>query len=175
MKLIVGLGNPGEKYRFTLHNAGFIVLDELCDRYGVNWAGSKFQSDFASGSVSGEKCIFLKPQTYMNLSGRAVQQALAFFKIPCEDLIVLHDDIDVPPKKVKTRIGGGAGGHNGIRSIKQETGCDKFHRIKLGVGRPTDKRPVDSWVLGAIGEELKAALSSEMVDEAELRISEIVK
>ena len=175
MKLVVGLGNPGEKYRSTLHNAGFIVLDELCQRFGIDWSGSKFQSEFASGSVRGERCVFLKPQTYMNLSGRAVQQALAFYKVACEDLIVLHDDIDVPVKKVKSRIGGGAGGHNGIRSIKQETGCEKFHRIKLGVGRPTDKRPVESWVLGSLGEELMSALSAEMADEAELRINELIK
>ena len=139
MKLIVGLGNPGPKYEITRHNAGFLVLDEVAKRFDVGWSGQRFQGELAKGNIHGETCVLLKPMTFMNLSGRSVAQALRFFKIDESDLIVLHDDIDVPSGKVKARTGGGHGGHNGIRSIIAETGLKDFFRIKLGVGRPKEK------------------------------------
>jgi PTH1 family peptidyl-tRNA hydrolase len=139
LKLLIGLGNPGQRYEMTRHNAGFWVLDELARDANINWdqgAVDKFQGEMAKGQVLGEACLLLKPMTFMNLSGRSVLKVAQFFKIPSQDWIVLHDDIDVPSGKVRARAGGGHGGHNGIRSIMEESGKDDFQRVKLGVGRP---------------------------------------
>jgi PTH1 family peptidyl-tRNA hydrolase len=138
-RLLIALGNPGKRYELTRHNAGFWVLDELARDAGANWDASsadKFLGHMAKGQVLGEACILLKPMTFMNLSGRSVLKVAQFFKIPSQDWIVLHDDIDVPSSKVRARAGGGHGGHNGIRSIMEESGRDDFQRVKLGVGRP---------------------------------------
>jgi PTH1 family peptidyl-tRNA hydrolase len=139
LKLLVALGNPGQRYEWTRHNAGFWLLDELARDVGVDWdsgATDKFLGVMAKGQFLEEACILLKPMTFMNLSGRSVLKAAQFFKIPSQDWIVLHDDIDVPSGKVRARAGGGHGGHNGIRSIMEESGKDDFQRVKLGVGRP---------------------------------------
>ena len=175
MKLIVGLGNPGAKYEKTRHNAGFLVLDAMLDRARISWQGRKFDADWARGSLLNEDCLFLKPQTFMNLSGRSVAPALRFYKLQVSDVVVLHDDIDMSFGKVKTRMGGGHGGHNGIRSLLAELGSDQFSRIKLGVGRPAAERgpQVSDWVLmDFLGSELEA-VQTTMVDEAMLRLEGI--
>jgi PTH1 family peptidyl-tRNA hydrolase len=139
LKLLVALGNPGQRYELSRHNAGFWLLDALARDAGVSWdtgATEKFLGVIAKGQVLGESCLLLKPMTYMNLSGRSVLKVAQFFKIPSQDWIVLHDDIDVPSCKVRARSGGGHGGHNGIRSIMEESGKEDFQRVKLGVGRP---------------------------------------
>src|SRR5262245_26288105 len=130
MKLIVGLGNPGPKYETTRHNAGFLMLDLLAEDADISWetgGRSRFGRDMANGTVVGYPCVLLKPMTYMNRSGRSVAEVMRFFKIGPQDVVVLHDDIDVPAGKVKARIGGSHGGHNGIRSIMEETGQSEFH------------------------------------------------
>lgn len=177
MKLLVGLGNPGPKYEKTRHNAGFLVLDKLAQHFGISWNGEKFSGIYARGNISGEDCILLKPMTFMNLSGRSVQAAVRFFKIDCDDIVVLHDDIDVPSGKVKARIGGGHGGHNGILSIFKETGMKNFHRIKLGVGRPDvgSEYLVENWVLSKLRTEELEALEREMFEEVLLRLENSFK
>ena len=174
MKLIVGLGNPGPKYEITRHNAGFLILDLLAEEAGISWEGgvSRFFGDTAKGTVLGEASFLLKPMTYMNLSGRAVAQVMRFYKMKAVDLIVLHDDIDVPAGKVKARVGGGHGGHNGIRSIIDETGQSEFHRIKLGVGRPPAGDAAD-WVLGAMTNQELLMLQQEMLVDVKLRLRQI--
>ncbi len=176
MKLIVGLGNPGDKYSKNRHNAGFLILDQILSRARESWLGRKFDADFARAPVVGADCLLLKPQTFMNLSGRSVMQALRFYKIAMEDVIVLHDDIDVPFGKVKARTGGGHGGHNGIRSIMEESGAENFARIKLGVGRPQSGRPdVSNWVLGDFTVDELIQVENQMVDEALIRLQGLIK
>ncbi|MFW7378160.1 MAG: aminoacyl-tRNA hydrolase [Oligoflexus sp.] len=175
MKLLVGLGNPGPKYETTRHNAGFLILDEIASRQSINVDQQKFQALLGKGRLLGDECIFIKPLTFMNLSGKSVAAALRFFKIDVADTIVLHDDIDVPFGKVKARTGGGHGGHNGIRSIIAETGQADFHRIKLGVGRP--QQPEDgtvvNWVLNPFTTDELATVQSTMVDDVLVRLKTI--
>lgn len=175
MKLIVGLGNPGSKYLFTRHNAGFIALDLLAIEFKGEWQGSKFDGELGRAKIFGEDCWLLKPMTFMNLSGRSVAQALRFYKIGSPDLVVFHDDIDVPAGKVKTRTGGSAGGHNGIASIIAETGSDTFHRMKLGVGKPGPDRPIEvsSWVLERMTDTELEDLRTKMFQDSLVRLKGI--
>lgn len=176
MKLIVGLGNPGPKYETTRHNAGFLVLDLLADHFGIRWEGeqAKFQGEIARGKVWDEDCVFLKPVTFMNLSGRSVAALSRFYKIEPQDIIVLHDDVDVPAAKVKARAGGSHGGNNGIRSIIAETGLENFHRIKLGIGKPEGLNgDVSGWVLGRMTDEELKALHETMFPEVLVRLKGI--
>lgn len=177
MKLIVGLGNPGPQYELTRHNAGFILIDLIADHYSMCWEKKdKFYGDSAKGMVLGNQAILLKPQTYMNLSGKSVAQCLRFFKISPSDTIVLHDEIDLEFGKVKSRLDGGHGGHNGIRSIISEIGSDKFARIKLGVGRPADRSiDVSSWVLGPMSDDELVFLQKSMLSEVLVRLKNILE
>ena len=147
MKLIVGLGNPGPKYARNRHNVGFLALDAISAAHGFAIWRSKFQGQIAEGRLGAEKVLLLKPETFMNLSGDSVQAALAFHKLAPADLIVLHDEIDLPPGRVRIKTGGGAAGHNGLRSIAGHVGPD-FQRVRIGVGHPGDKRLVSNYVLG---------------------------
>lgn len=178
MKVLVGLGNPGPKYELTRHNAGFLILDLLASENGISWQGQKFQGEFAKGRILGEPCVLLKPQTFMNLSGRAVTQLLRFFKSDIQsELIVFHDDIDVPFGKVKAKIGGGHGGNNGIRSIIDETGVKDFTRVKLGVGRPQRQEDgdVSNWVLSPFTDDELAILQKDMLQDVMVRLESIYK
>ena len=143
MWLVVGLGNPGAEYALTRHNIGFMAVDVLAD--GARFSG-KFQGEVASIDLAGEKLILLKPMTYMNNSGRSVQAAMAFYKIPPANVIVLHDELDLPLGKIRIKQGGGANGHNGIKDIDQAVGPD-YWRIRLGIGHPGDKNRVLDYVL----------------------------
>jgi len=155
MKLVAGLGNPGREYEGTPHNVGFQVVDFLIEHLGISDFKSKFRSLISSSEVSGESCLFLKPQTYMNKSGEAVADVAKFYKIPLEKIVIISDDIDLPPGKVRFRDEGGHGGHNGLRSIIESLGNGNFHRIRFGVGRPTDKENVVGHVLGRWSEAEK--------------------
>ena len=135
MFLIVGLGNPGAEYQGTRHNAGFMAADALAEAYQFSAFKSKFDGLIAEGSIDGEKCLLLKPQTYMNLSGNSVVKAASFYKILPEQIIVIHDDMDLQPSQIKAKLGGGAGGHNGLKSIDSHIGAN-YNRIRLGVGHP---------------------------------------
>lgn len=132
--LIVFLGNPGDKYEFTRHNAGFLCGDYVADKLGFSFNKIKFRANYGTGEIGGEKCVFLKPQTYMNESGYAVAEAASFYKIPPEKIIVVSDDISLPVGKMRIRRKGSAGGHNGLKSIIASLGTEDFPRIKVGIG-----------------------------------------
>ncbi len=136
MKLILGLGNPGRSYHWTRHNVGFHLLDGLAKKHGIEVSRRGMKSLYGRGRIGTEEVILAKPQTFMNLSGEAAQRLLQFFKIPPENLIVLHDDLDLPMGKPRIRVRGGHGGHKGIRSIIEALGNDGFLRFKMGIGRP---------------------------------------
>jgi peptidyl-tRNA hydrolase, PTH1 family len=135
-KLVAGLGNPGPKYLWTRHNAGFIVLDELSRRSGIPVGRKTFSGLYGEGDWQGDRLFLLKPQTFMNLSGRSVNPALNFHRLSLQDLLVIHDDLDIPFGRVKIKEGGGHAGHNGLRSLMQEMGSGEFLRIRIGIGRP---------------------------------------
>ena len=150
MKLIVGLGNPGTKYQFSRHNVGFLLMDLLSERYGCEFSRSKaFDSELSKAEVFSEKCLLVKPSTFMNLSGAPVSKVARYYGVSCEDVIVIHDDIDLPKMEVRYKKSGGHGGHNGIRSVASSLGSDKFARVKIGVGRPEEgsQIPMSDWVL----------------------------
>lgn len=142
-KLIVGLGNPGSKYQWTRHNAGFMVLDRFSRDAGIQIARKNFSGLYGEGVFQGERLILLKPQTFMNLSGRSVAAALHFHKIPLQDLIIIHDDLDIPYGRVKLKDEGGHAGHNGLRSLLQELGSGQFVRLRVGIGRPEHDEAAD--------------------------------
>lgn len=137
MFLVVGLGNPGAEYEATRHNVGFMAADELHRRYNFSAFRAKFGGLIAEGNIEGKKVYLLKPQTYMNLSGNSVVQAANFYKILPENIFVIHDDMDLPTTKIKAKIGGGSGGHNGIKSIDAAI-TPNYNRIRIGVGHPTN-------------------------------------
>ena len=145
--LVVFLGNPGPKYAGTRHNAGFLTADAAEKRYGVSINRSRFKALTASCELGGEKVLFMKPQTYMNLSGDAVQQAVSFYKIPAEHVLVVSDEMSLPVGKIRIRPKGSAGGHNGLKSIISVLGTENFPRIRLGIGAPPPEYDVKDWVL----------------------------
>lgn len=159
--LIVGLGNPGDKYEMTRHNAGFLALDTLAGKYHISVKNLKFKALCGQGVIGNIPVMLLKPQTFMNLSGESVSQAAQFYKIPSERILVLYDDISLPPGKLRVRQKGSAGGHNGIKNIISLCGSDVFPRIKIGVGSPPhpDYDMVD-WVLGAFSPEEQKILAA---------------
>ena len=146
MLLVVGLGNPGAKYANNRHNIGFMAVDEIVRRYSFSTFRAKFQSEIAEGNIAGVKILAMKPTTYMNGSGRSVQAAAVFYKLAPEDIIVIHDEIDLAGGKVRVKRGGGHAGHNGLRSIHEHIGAN-YARVRLGVGHPGDKAKVAGHVL----------------------------
>ena len=146
MKLIVGLGNPGTKYAGNRHNIGFMALDRIASDHGFTPWRSKFQGQISEGRFGSEKVILLKPETFMNLSGQSVGEAMRFHKLDPADVVVFHDEIDLAPAKVRVKTGGGHAGHNGLRSIHGHIGPD-YDRVRLGVGHPGHKDAVPGFVL----------------------------
>lgn len=147
MKMIVGLGNPGKKYEHTKHNVGFMTVDKLAREYDADFKKNPFEAEVADFFVAGEKILLVKPQTFMNDSGRAVGPLMTYFGIYEEELVVIHDDLDLPVGKVRLRQKGSAGGHNGLKSIISHLGNNQFNRIKVGIGRPQGQMPVIKHVL----------------------------
>lgn len=147
MQLWVGLGNPGPQYAMNRHNVGFMALDVIADMHGFGPVQKKFQGWLQEGRIGGEKILLLKPATFMNESGRAVGEAMRFYKLDLAALTVFHDELDLAPFKVKVKAGGSAAGHNGLRSIDQHLGAD-FRRVRLGIGHPGHKDRVTGYVLG---------------------------
>lgn len=146
MKMIVGLGNPGRKYEKTKHNMGFLTIDELAKRHQVNVSTKDFEAEYGTYFENGEKVFLVKPQTYMNDSGRAVRLLMGYYQIQLDELLVIQDDMDLKLGKVRLRQKGSAGGHNGIKSIINTLGTNEFKRIKIGIQHPKDVSVVD-WVL----------------------------
>lgn len=149
MFLIVGLGNPGNEYAETRHNVGFMAVDCLAEKYCFSPFKAKFDGLIADGSIGGEKVLLLKPQTYMNLSGEAVHEAVQFYKIPADHVLVIYDDVSLPVGKLRVRPTGSAGGHNGIKNIIAHLGTQEFPRIKIGTGAPSGGgAEMIDWVIG---------------------------
>ena len=161
--LIVGLGNPGREYEKTRHNAGFRALDILADQLGTKVDKLKYQGLYAQVNYEGKKLFLLKPQTYMNLSGRSVLQLSAYFNIPPQRIIVLFDDISLDVGRLRTRADGSAGGHNGIKSIIAELGSQDFPRVKIGVGsKPHENADLADWVLSSFSSNEEKALAGAL-------------
>lgn len=148
MLLWVGLGNPEPGMRRHRHNIGFMALDALATRHGSSPWRKRFKADSAEIQIGQQKILLLKPQTYMNRSGESVQQAAAFYKIPLSDITVFHDELDLQPGRIKVKFGGGAAGHNGLRSIDQEMSGNAYWRVRMGIGHPGHKERVTGHVLG---------------------------
>lgn len=146
MRLFVGLGNPGTKYQGNRHNIGFIALDVMARRHGFAPWRRRFQGETSEGSLDGERVVLLKPTTYMNESGRAVGEAMHFFKMTLGDISVFHDELELPPGKIRVKVGGGIAGHNGLRSISAHAGND-YRRVRIGIGHPGVKDLVHAYVL----------------------------
>ena len=172
MFLIVGLGNPGLQYENTRHNIGFKVIDNIAKEYNIEINRQKFKGVYGEGFINGEKVILLKPTTYMNLSGESIREVVDFYKLTCEDIVVIYDDISLDVGRLRIREKGSAGGHNGIKSIIAHLGTDVFPRIKVGVGQPN----VDlvNYVLGKFTDEEMEVLS-ESIDASTKAVSEIIK
>lgn len=147
MLLIAGLGNPGRQYENHRHNVGFMAADAISRRHSFSPWSKKFSALIAEGRIGSEKALLIKPQTYMNLSGQAVGEAMRFYKLQPSDLIVLYDELDLAPGKVRVKRGGGHGGHNGIKSLNAHCGAD-YRRVRIGIGHPGDKARVNTHVLG---------------------------
>lgn len=162
MKLLVGLGNPGAQYAGNRHNIGFMAIDAIADSHGISGWKSKHAGLLAEGMVGNERVLLLKPQTFMNKSGDSVQQVSRFFKIPVGDVVVFYDELDLAPGKVRVKVGGGNGGHNGLRSIDPQIGLD-YKRVRLGIGHP-GKEFVTPHVLGDFAKADKAWLTP-LLDE----------
>ena len=152
--IIAGLGNPGMTYANTRHNAGFMALDQLAKSSSIDVKTTRFKSDCGDGNVGGERCLLMKPATFMNLSGEAISQAAAFYKIPPERIVIMYDDISLPPGKLRIRRKGSAGGHNGMKSIIALLGTDEFPRVRIGVGaKPDPDYDLADWVLSKFTED----------------------
>lgn len=174
MRTIVGLGNPGREYEGTRHNVGFRVVDELARRHDVPCGQRKFKSLFGMGPICGEKCVLLKPQTYMNLSGEAVRPALDWFESAPGDLLVICDDFHLPLAKLRVRRGGSSGGHKGLVSTIESLGSDQFARLRIGIGEAGPGDPKD-FVLSRFGKEEQEAIEEAIVrgaDAVELWVRE---
>ena len=166
--LVVFLGNPGPKYSGTRHNAGFLTADAAEKRFGVSINRSRFKALTASCEINGEKVLFMKPQTYMNLSGEAVGQAAAFYHLPADHVLVISDEMSLPVGKIRIRPKGSAGGHNGLKSIISSLGTDEFPRIRLGVGAPPHPDyDVKDWVLSVFRDRDAEAIAHAAEQAAE--------
>ena len=175
MYIIVGLGNPTKEYKNTRHNIGFELVDELIDKYDIIYSGTKHRAMYGSGLIDGTKAVVAKPLTYMNLSGEAVRSLVDYYKIdPEEELIIIYDDISLAPGKIRIREKGSAGGHNGIKSIIQHLGTNKFKRIRIGVGEKPQGWDLADYVLGHFSKE-EQKLMAEAIKNSDKAIGMILK
>ncbi len=161
MKIICGLGNPGRQYEQNRHNVGFMVLDVLASRWRARFDSSKFDAELATASVGGDKVLLLKPQTFMNLSGVSLGGAARFYKVGPDDVLVVHDELDLPFPRLQLKRGGGSGGHNGLKSIQQSWGEQDYGRLRFGIGKPSGpdaKERVVGHVLGDFSRDERDAL-----------------
>ena len=170
MRLFVGLGNPGSKYANNRHNVGFMAVDEIARRHGFAPWRRRFQGEASDGTLDGEKVVLLRPTTFMNESGRAVQEAANFFKLSAGEITVFQDELELPAAKVRVKVGGGIAGHNGLRSISSHI-CNDYRRVRLGIGHPGIKELVHGYVLSDFAKDDRAwvaALCEAVADNAAL-------
>ena len=175
MYLIIGLGNPEEEYSKTRHNMGFNAINKIAEKYEIEMKKTKFNGIYGSGNIEGEKVILIKPQTYMNLSGKCVKEFLEFYKIEKEKMIIIYDDMDVEPGKIKIRKQGSAGSHNGMKSIISEIQTQEFPRIRIGIGRPIHENDKINYVIGNIPEEEMEKLEEGIEKAKEATIDILAK
>jgi PTH1 family peptidyl-tRNA hydrolase len=173
MYLILGLGNPGRRYQFTRHNIGFMVLEKIAAQREVDLKQKSFDALWNRGKIAGINVLLALPQTYMNLSGNAARQLLAYFKMDISNLIVIHDDLDLPFGKLRLKTGGGDAGHKGLKSITTCLGSADFMRVRMGIGKPSDKSRVEDYVLERFGSE-EAAMLQQIIQLASEAATEIV-
>jgi PTH1 family peptidyl-tRNA hydrolase len=173
MLLFVGLGNPGRTYQNNRHNIGFMAVDAIAQAHGFPNYRTKFQGQSAEGNLAGQKVTLLKPETYMNESGRAVREAMQFYKIKLDEIVVFHDELDLAPGKVRVKKGGGNAGHNGLKSITECIG-NEYRRVRLGIGHPGDKTLVHGYVLGNFAKSEIAWVDAFCVSIA-ANVGELVK
>ena len=174
--IIAGLGNPGREYEGTRHNVGFMCIDSLCEKLGVKCNKIKFKGTVTDAVIGESRCLILKPQTFMNLSGQSITEAMKFYKIPPERVIVIFDDISLDVGKIRIRKKGSDGGHNGIKNIIYLSGSDQFPRIKIGVGKkPNPEYDLKKWVLGRFPKENAAEIESAVNRAADAAEAIIVK
>ena len=160
MKLVVGLGNPGEDYARTRHNVGFLVADGLALSYRAGFSTRKFGAEIAEAAAGKERLLIMKPQSYMNSSGESVGAAVRFWKVGLEDLVVVHDDLELDPFRVQVKIGGGHGGHNGLKSVNAHVGSPDYVRVRVGVGRPPPRVDPADYVLGRFARSEEKAVEA---------------
>ncbi|NLN39624.1 MAG: aminoacyl-tRNA hydrolase [Smithella sp.] len=171
--VIVGLGNPGRRYEQTRHNIGFMALQTLAGRLEIELDHKSFDSLWGKGAVGDQKVLLAEPQTYMNLSGTAVRQLQSFFKTDISNLIVIHDDLDLPFGSVRLKAGGGTAGHKGLASIQNNMGTSEFTRVRLGIGKPVDKTRIEGYVLEPFRKEECDELPV-ILDQAATAVTEII-
>lgn len=165
MKLVVGLGNPGPEYARSRHNVGFLVADRLARALGAGFEQRKFAAELAEARSGREKVWIMKPQTYMNHSGEAVGAALRFWKLGLDDLVVVHDDLELDPFRVQVKVGGGHGGNNGVKSVNAHVGSPEYARVRFGIGRPPERMDPADYVLGRFAKAEEAEVEG-CVDRA---------
>lgn len=174
MYLIVGLGNPESDYANTRHNMGFHVVNKLAKEYEIDMARKKFNSEYGNAIIEGEKVILVKPQTFMNASGEAIVEFVKFYKIELDKVIIIYDDVDIEPGKIRIRKSGSPGSHNGMKSVVHFLNNENFPRIRVGIGKPKDDENMIEYVIGAIPEEEKKELE-DGVEKAKEAIVELLK
>ena len=161
--LVVGLGNPGAQYTTTRHNAGFLALDYLCEKYGARTDRARFKALVGEATIGGARVLLMRPQTYMNRSGEAVSEAMRFYKLDASHVIVISDDISLEPGRLRVRRKGSAGGHNGLKSLNEHLGTDEYPRIKMGVGKkPNPEYDLADWVLSHFSDEELTSLKESL-------------
>lgn len=175
MFVILGIGNPGKKYDGTRHNIGFIAMDYMSAKYGIKINKIKHKSLIGEGNIAGEKVLLVKPQTFVNLSGEALREICSYYKVPAENVIVIHDDVSLPCGRLRIRKKGSDGGHNGIKSIIYQLASDEFTRIKIGVGAAPENYDLPDWVLGRFSKEEVSHLSKLVDCVVEEAVPEIIR
>jgi PTH1 family peptidyl-tRNA hydrolase len=173
MLVLVGLGNPEAKYKLNRHNVGFMAIDSIVARYKLAPYKTKFQSQLVTKKINDTPIIFSKPQTFMNLSGKSIGNILNFYKLKCENVIVIHDDLDLSVGTVKTKIGGGSGGHNGLKSLDSIIGKN-YRRLRIGIGHPGDKNLVNNYVLGDFSKSENFIINT-LIKNITLNFDKIIK
>jgi PTH1 family peptidyl-tRNA hydrolase len=172
MYLVAGLGNPGNQYSHTRHNIGFMIIDKII--MGLSLSNNINNKNFKSIVIKSQNTLYVKPQTFMNLSGESIVAIADYYDIPNENIIIIHDDIDLPFGAIKFKVGGGHGGHNGLRSIDSHIGKD-YIRVRIGVGKPEDKKDVANFVLSNFSKEESTQLNENLIDHAIKAINSILK